>query len=52
MIYQHIINHLKLHQKDPVMVAVLCQKINEQRATPNEKKDHTISVSNHLSPTT
>ena len=38
MIYHHIINHIKLRQKDPVMVAVLCQKINEKRATPNEKK--------------
>lgn len=36
MVYQHINQYLFKHQKDPVKVAIICQKIFEHRATQNE----------------
>lgn len=36
MIYQNIVRYLKSEGKDPVMVAVTCQKVIEKRATQNE----------------
>lgn len=36
MVYQHMNQYLFKHQKDPVKVAIICQKIFEYRATQNE----------------
>ena len=36
MVYQNINQYLFKHQKDPVKVAIICQKIFEHRATQNE----------------